>query len=1098
MSYDADVSIAFLKRVMEHGTRILPADATMADALNQMLAPTPNLSLGNARSELSEMLGEYTCYPVVVADGDRWLGLLLPSDILRAIASGENLHERRLAEEQLWPIARLTMGQFRHIRHILEPMQHYATPAVLVVDDAGALQGVVVGDRLRAQLRPSDLMKLQWVADVVNTQVLQVTPPTPLQTLAQRLMESRLDWIVVVETRSDSPSVLHQGIASPEVAYRQPIGLITTTDILQVKRANCNGDRTPAAAIMHPLDHILDWHDSLWQAQRQMAQRMTPQLVAMSADRQFIGVISQADILQHCHPGTWQTRILTASTATVRSPQISIENSIAQPVDLACEAAPDGQLLWANAAYCRYFGIVEAEIRQHNVFDFLPTGDRIQLINHLKTLTVETPMLLTEHEVITATGERRWHLWSDRAIFDANETLQSVQSVGRDITDRHRAEEALRRREQQLRLITNSVPVMIAQVSAQLRYEFVNERYAQWLNCSPEEIIGANLQEVLTDDTYERILPYINAVLSGRSVQFEITCSPSGDPPKTLQVDYIPQVEEPQIAGFYVLIQDISDRKQAELALRESEERFRVIADFTEDWEYWLAPEGQLIYISPSCYRITGYRMSEFLADRTLLTAILHPDDRPHILPILSRHAPSPSSVDFRIITRKGEVRWISQVSQPVYDNDGNWRGIRASNRDITDRKQVEQELREQVHREQVLSEIAQHIRQSLQLDHILRSITHDVRHLLDVDRVIIQRLEPDGTGLVVEESIAETQQSMLGWLMRDLWSIDKRFHALYLQGRIIAVEDIYTQNLQPHQLEFLEYFEVRAQLVVPLLQGSNLWGLLMVQQSNVPRRWKPGEVRLLQQLATQFGIAIQQAELHEELKQVNQKLQRIAFLDGLTQVSNRRRFDQYLEQEWRRLMRDRLSISLLLCDIDFFKAYNDTYGHQAGDHCLRMVANLMAQIVKRPADLVARYGGEEFAVVLPNTDQEGAVCVAKIINQAVRTLEIPVPQSETISHVTISIGVATLVPQRDRFPDMLIRMADTALYTAKRNGRNTHHLCTEAEAIELGIVETEPLMETEPPLENEPMRSTQFPETNRPFLQRPEEGEGDRSLRED
>ena len=173
-------------------------------------------------------------------------------------------------------------------------------------------------------------------------------------------------------------------------------------------------------------------------------------------------------------------------------------------------------------------------------------------------------------------------------------------------------------------------------------------------------------------------------------------------------------------------------------------------------------------------------------------------------------------------------------------------------------------------------------------------------------------------------------------------------------------------------------------------------------------------------------------------LQEANKKLRRLATLDGLTQIANRRRFDARLKQEWMRLRRENASLSLILCDIDFFKPFNDTYGHQMGDDCLRAVAKAMTRSVKRPADLVARYGGEEFAVILPNTMADGAVQIAEDIKAEILRLQIPHAQSPVSKYLTLSLGVSSTVPsQMVVSPQELIKYADSALYEAKNQGRN-------------------------------------------------------------
>ena len=173
------------------------------------------------------------------------------------------------------------------------------------------------------------------------------------------------------------------------------------------------------------------------------------------------------------------------------------------------------------------------------------------------------------------------------------------------------------------------------------------------------------------------------------------------------------------------------------------------------------------------------------------------------------------------------------------------------------------------------------------------------------------------------------------------------------------------------------------------------------------------------------------------ELQHANLELSRLANLDGLTQIANRRRFDECLAFEWQRHLRDQHPLALIMVDIDYFKYYNDHYGHQCGDDCLIQVAKAIASVPKRRTDFVARYGGEEFVVILPNTKAENAMFVAESLRREISTLAIPHEKSRVSNHITLSLGIASIVPTSVQSLDTLIAKADAALYAAKKQGRD-------------------------------------------------------------
>lgn len=201
------------------------------------------------------------------------------------------------------------------------------------------------------------------------------------------------------------------------------------------------------------------------------------------------------------------------------------------------------------------------------------------------------------------------------------------------------------------------------------------------------------------------------------------------------------------------------------------------------------------------------------------------------------------------------------------------------------------------------------------------------------------------------------------------------------------------------------------------------------------------------------FADITERKQAEEMLRHRAEQERLIATTDGLTQVANRRCFDEQLQSEWHRLMQAKQQLSLIMLDVDYFKRYNDCYGHQAGDTCLVKVAKAAAAAVKRSTDLFVRYGGEEFAAILPNTDAAGAMAVAESIRDAIRDLAIPNEQSDVSSIVTVSMGIASMVPCCAKSPDELIAASDRALYDAKRQGRDRYRSANQMTAPDVSAV---------------------------------------------
>jgi diguanylate cyclase (GGDEF)-like protein/PAS domain S-box-containing protein len=478
--------------------------------------------------------------------------------------------------------------------------------------------------------------------------------------------------------------------------------------------------------------------------------------------------------------------------------------------------------------------------------------------------------------------------------------------------------------------------------------------------------------------------------------------------------------------------------------------------------------EGEFLQVNQKYADILGYSVVELLDKncQNVTHAQSLAEDRMIRQQLLAGELVN-GYLEKKYIRKDGRVIWGALNISLLRDETGQFRGFIKTCQDITERKHFETAFYQQAQKERVVNKIAQRIRQSLHLEDILNITVREVRNFLGSDRVVIYYFHDDCWGEVLVESVENPEFSILGTKIQDP-CFNKLSVEVYQEGKISQIGDVYKDIITPCHRQMLIDLQVKANLVVPILvskseetltteiadfrsnktpdssappissdQSHDLWGLLIAHQCNSSRQWQASEIQLLQQLATQLAIAIQQAQLYTKLENLNQELSGMAWSDGLTQIANRRRFDQYLHTEWQRLVREQAPLTLILCDIDHFKLYNDYYGHLSGDLCLQEVARVIKQVTKRPADLAARYGGEELAVILPNTSLKGGIKVAQEIQRSIAKLAIPHIRSTVHAFITLSIGIATQVPRRGQPPEQIINQADQFLYEAKRTGRN-------------------------------------------------------------
>src|SRR5579872_1734636 len=329
----------------------------------------------------------------------------------------------------------------------------------------------------------------------------------------------------------------------------------------------------------------------------------------------------------------------------------------------------------------------------------------------------------------------------------------------------------------------------------------------------------------------------------------------------------------------------------------------------------------------------------------------------------------------------------------------------------------------------EVVQRTAELLTSNLSLEELFRSVCELLARFVDASTVFIALKGGDGArveyvfdngllGRLPNPRVDPTSRT--AEVLRTGEPILKRRLEDWTEGRLTASLPGDTQHNQPQSAIF-----------VPLKYGTEIIGALSVQTA-APDAYNEDDVSLLQTCALYLSVSVQRSQLESQ----SAALKSIASTDSLTGLANRRFFNERIRQEWQRAMRTGKGFPVLLADIDFFKTFNDTYGHVAGDAALQQVANAILSCAARPIDFLARYGGEEFIAILPETDAKGALYVAESMRRAVADLGIA-HSGSNLRVVTISVGVGFVQPGPGVTYESLIKAADAALYEAKRTGRN-------------------------------------------------------------
>ncbi|MEG4499962.1 MULTISPECIES: PAS domain S-box protein [unclassified Microcoleus] len=472
--------------------------------------------------------------------------------------------------------------------------------------------------------------------------------------------------------------------------------------------------------------------------------------------------------------------------------------------------------------------------------------------------------------------EYRMEIGSKLFWFDATISpleFERVMWVARDITARKQAEAALQKSEEKFRNLFDDAPIAIGLTSVRdYRTIKVNEAHRQMLGYSDSELATMTFTELTHPEDLQADVEQVKQLVEGNISRFGIEkrlIKKNGELMwANLTVTLIRNREGIPLYSMGA-IEDISYRKRAEMEFQQLKERLQFLLASNPAVIFTAAPTGDFCttYISDNVKAIVGYEPQELLADSKFWSSRIHPEDRQQFLVNFSDLSEGKNCIcEYRFLHRDGLYRWLRTELKLLVDSRGIPIEIIGYAAEITNSKYAEIALQQQFERERLVEAIARRVRQSLQLEEILNTTVAELQQVLLADRVLVYQILPKSGGRVIAEAVAEGCSKLVDRCFGEE-VFPPESYQLYLQGRISAISELDSPSITPCVMEFMKEIQVRAKLVVPIIQHSQLWGLLIAHQCDRPRQWQEWEMNLFQQLVNQLAIAIQQSLLYQQLQ---------------------------------------------------------------------------------------------------------------------------------------------------------------------------------------------------------------------------------------
>jgi diguanylate cyclase (GGDEF)-like protein/PAS domain S-box-containing protein len=1175
---------------------LVPPDIRAITAIEHMSQVRSFCLLPSGTSAPSSILGEEarsSC--VVVMEGQQPIGLLTEREIVRFMAQGMDMERIPITEVMTPNLIVLHRSECRDVFYLLNVFAQHQIRHLPIVEDSGRLAGLVTVDTLRQTLELGDFYKLRQVAEVMTPEVIRATPTASVAELIHLMAEYRVGCVAIEPFPQDSSGA---------------VGIVTESDLVQVLALGLDPRQIPAQAIANWLPAVLRPSDSLWIAHQQMQQHKVRYLAVRGSEDEPIGIITQGSLLRLLTPmelyGTLQKlrqqiyNLKTEKIALLEKHHEELEQEASkfklgnqmlqqeierrQQVELALRNSEelslvtfekaavgmfhcqlDGRFLRVNQRFCHLVGYSPEELQQQTLFQMTHAEDtQFQQDWIARSISGQkrSRSFSSEQRYLHQDGSELWINLTLSVVANAAGEPEYLIGVVEDISDRKYGEELLQDSEERFQAIFEQAAVGMEICTLEGRFFRLNQKFCDIVGYSRIELLERTFQDITHPEDLPESLELKRQLLAGEIPYYSLEERYVRQDGSIVWVNMMLSLMrdatgEPKY--FIGVVEDINARKQAEVALRESEERFRSMFENHKSIMLLIEPEtGEIIDANQAAEKFYN-RAQDDLCSLTFFDLNQFPKDQV-AQEMIEAKLELKNTFVFPHKLANGDVRWVEVYSSPI-----EYQGkqlLFSIIHDITDRKEAEEALKESRHFVQQIADSTPNIlylydlieQRNVYVNHEITTILgytpeefqeiglsefetliHPEDHLnfkkyihqfktARADNIFeleyrmqnangqwrwlcrrdtlfnrTQEGKPKqilGTATDIterkqmEEQLQQANQELQNWvnklevrnsemkLLRQMsdflqacLTVEEAYGAIAdllkplfpnCSGGVFALnpssslveavatwgEKLHSETLfNPHECWSLrrgllhdaehtrpslfcqhvhKHPAPAETLCVPMMAQGETMGLLYLNSPN-PGDFSESKHQLARTVSEHLSLALANLKLRETLH--NQSIR-----DPLTGLFNRRYMEESLQREIHRADRNKQALGLIMIDVDHFKRFNDTWGHEAGDLVLRELSQFLQKSI-RVSDIACRYGGEELTLIFPEMSLEETYKRAEELRQGIKEFDLKYHES-SLGAITISLGVASF-PQHGKTSDSLIQLADAALYRAKAEGRD-------------------------------------------------------------